>query len=203
MFKILAVVGALAGGTTYGLYAHTDLFQGMRRSECPLEPSAEIKPCCQDECGGRRPTAARARRAARRRLLAARPRAAAAKWPPCFASKTVPVSTASPRRGPVSPCAIECSRGLQLWCLLDLLRRPPRPPSPARRRSLPALEEVMIQQDGSAASVTGPIVRSNSARQMGVPFWRAFRSKLVWNPTASGTPRSFRNAPRGTPASPG
>src|SRR5262245_43440055 len=46
MFKILALVGAIAGGATYGLYAHTDLFK-CTGNGCQLSASAEPKPCCQ------------------------------------------------------------------------------------------------------------------------------------------------------------
>ena len=73
MFKILALVAAIAGGTTYGLYAHTDLFNGKcGGAGCPLSISADTQPaqvstgeakpscceqsapCCEDEipcCG--------------------------------------------------------------------------------------------------------------------------------------------------------
>ena len=45
MFKILALVAAIAGGTTYGLYAHTDLFGGKcEGSGCPLSISADTQP---------------------------------------------------------------------------------------------------------------------------------------------------------------
>src|SRR5262245_49167919 len=46
MFKVIALVGAIAGGTTYGLYAHTDLFDKKCNKcdgSCPL---AVQKPCC-------------------------------------------------------------------------------------------------------------------------------------------------------------
>lgn len=58
MFKILALCGAIAGGATYGLYAHTDLFKCD--GGCPLagkkvssdSSSAVLPPCCQrvDDC---------------------------------------------------------------------------------------------------------------------------------------------------------
>lgn len=56
MFKILALCGAIAGGATYGLYTHTDLFKC--HGGCPLagtkvsSDSAVVPPCCQrvDDC---------------------------------------------------------------------------------------------------------------------------------------------------------
>lgn len=42
MFKIIALIGAIAGGTTYGLYAHTDLFGDKCHGNCPLA----AKSCC-------------------------------------------------------------------------------------------------------------------------------------------------------------
>jgi hypothetical protein len=40
MFKILALIGAIAGGTTYGLYAHTNLLD----HNCPFSAGNS---CCQ------------------------------------------------------------------------------------------------------------------------------------------------------------
>lgn len=61
MFKIIALVGAIAGGATYGLYAHTDLF-GYKcdGSRCALVaklpccegdgPTVYSPPCCDKPC---------------------------------------------------------------------------------------------------------------------------------------------------------
>ena len=44
MFKIIALVGAIAGGATYALYTHTDLFGDSCIITCPL---AAEKSCCE------------------------------------------------------------------------------------------------------------------------------------------------------------
>ena len=46
MFKIIALIGAIAGGATYGLYAHTDLFGSKCNGNCPLTGK---KLCCSEE----------------------------------------------------------------------------------------------------------------------------------------------------------
>ena len=100
MFKILALVAAIAGGTTYGLYAHTDLFNGKcGGAGCPLSISADTQPaqvstgeakpscceqsapCCEDEipCCASKATKAVAVKAVS----------------PCCASQTIPVSAAN------------------------------------------------------------------------------------------------------------
>ena len=89
MFKILALVGAIAGGTTYGLYAHTDLFDKKCGGPgCPLTTSAGVQPdakplCCEPTapCCEEHPPCCSTKAAA------AKPAAA-----PCCASKTIPVS---------------------------------------------------------------------------------------------------------------
>ena len=102
MFKILALVAAIAGGTTYGLYAHTDLFNGKcGGAGCPLSISADTQPaqvstgeakpscceqsapCCEDEipCCASKATKAVAVKAVS----------------PCCASQTIPVSAANAR----------------------------------------------------------------------------------------------------------
>lgn len=45
MFKMIALVGAIAGGATYGLYAHTGVFSKCSEGGCPL---AAMKSCCEE-----------------------------------------------------------------------------------------------------------------------------------------------------------
>lgn len=45
MFKVIALVGAIAGGATYGLYSQTDIFGGKcNGGACSLEAK---KSCCE------------------------------------------------------------------------------------------------------------------------------------------------------------
>jgi hypothetical protein len=103
MFKILALVGAIAGGATYGLYAHTDLFK-CGGGDCPLSVSAETKPCCQTSneaapscCEKISTCSEEASPCCAAKTLAA------AGVAPCFASQTIPVSTVKS-----SCCAAQC-----------------------------------------------------------------------------------------------
>ena len=98
MFKILALVGAIAGGATYGLYAHTDLFKQCDGSGCPLTASAQPQPCCQESsvakpscCEETSPCCEeKAACCASKTLIAAG-------VAPCCASQTIPVSVAKSR----------------------------------------------------------------------------------------------------------
>ena len=109
MFKILAIVGAIAGGTTYGLYAHTDLFKQCSGTNCPLSTAAEIKPCCQESAAPKTECCEPGASCCEEKASCCSTKAAAAKLPACCASKTLPVSTAACCANPCPQCAIECS----------------------------------------------------------------------------------------------
>jgi hypothetical protein len=109
MFKIIALIGAIAGGATYGLYAHTDLFNKHCDGGCPLSAQADPSPCCQNAqpkpdccqtgsecCEPQSP-------------CCAAPKANVASS--CCASKTIPVSTtkAACCADPCPQCAVDCS----------------------------------------------------------------------------------------------
>jgi hypothetical protein len=107
MFKILALVGAIAGGATYGLYAHTDLFKQCDGSGCPLSASSQPQPCCQESsvakpscCEETSPCCEeKAACCASKTLIAAG-------VAPCCASQTIPVSVAKS-----GCCAASCDEG--------------------------------------------------------------------------------------------
>ena len=111
MFKILAIVGAIAGGTTYGLYAHTDLFKECAGTNCPLSTAAEIKPCCQESAAPKTECCEPGESCCEEKASCCSTKAAAAKPASCCASKTVPVSTAKAAccADPCPQCEIDCS----------------------------------------------------------------------------------------------
>jgi hypothetical protein len=109
MFKILAIVGAIAGGTTYGLYAHTDLFKDCGGTNCPVSVAAEAKPCCQESSAPKPECCEPGASCCEEKASCCSTKATAAKLPACCASKTLPVSTAACCANPCPQCAIECS----------------------------------------------------------------------------------------------
>ena len=115
MFKIIALIGAIAGGATYGLYAHTDLFGGKCNGNCPLMGK---KPCCSEEpkatsacCGRRARSARRAATAAQSVKWTVRPAAEEPRTPLALsvACSFPPYRTKNPTR----PSAPNCARSVQ------------------------------------------------------------------------------------------
>lgn len=110
MFKILAIVGALAGGTTYGLYAHTDMFK-KECGKCPLSAAAEIKPCCQETATPKADCCEPGEWCCEENAPCCSTKLAAAKaTSSCCASKTSPVSAKSACcTDPCPLCETECA----------------------------------------------------------------------------------------------
>jgi hypothetical protein len=111
MFKILALVGAIAGGATYGLYSHTDLFNNQCGGKgCPLTAAAETKPCCQDSTDLKPSCCEPSAPCCEETASCCATKAAAAKSvASCCKSQTIPVSTkAACCTDPCPLCATAC-----------------------------------------------------------------------------------------------
>lgn len=112
MFKIIALVGAIAGGTSYGLYAHTDLF-GSHCGNCSLSAkksccnadSPALPPCCEsgEDCCS--PGAACCEIGS---AISAGTTGSGA--PSCCSAKTQPISAAKASccANPCPACAVAC-----------------------------------------------------------------------------------------------
>jgi hypothetical protein len=144
MFKVIAILGAVAGGAGYGLYAHTDLFNNetaplTKKSCCQgkdattATPSCCATPCpsCADGCDGcplcEVDCSACCGSAASVAAAAKKPEACCAAKKPCCETQEACCATTSPvsarvaktKKAPsccANPCAA-CADGCD-WCPL-------------------------------------------------------------------------------------